>query len=294
MQRQRRDARVAREDGGRSITLMHVAIDHQRRLDAPLGEEHADGDRDIVEGAEPGALLGAGMMAAAGGVAGESGFQRKPSGEDRGVPPSRSSAARSRARSRAAGRSRAPRRHRPRHARGRVPPRSPPQAGQSPPRPGPRRGSERRGDHISAWGNGDRPESRRYRPRDGRSAAACGEDSAGAATCESVAISASTGKREAAIPRPFPHRGGTGRQQRDLPMNDASAPAAGRAFAVTHRGILAIAVPMTLAYLSTPLLGITDMAVIGRIGGRLRLHLLDLQFPEKRHDRPHRAGLWRR
>ena len=49
-------------------------------------------------------------------------------------------------------------------------------------------------------------------------------------------------------------------------MNDASAPAAGRAFAVTHRGILAIAVPMTLAYLSTPLLGITDMAVIGRIG----------------------------
>ncbi len=37
-------------------------------------------------------------------------------------------------------------------------------------------------------------------------------------------------------------------------------------FAVTHRGILAIAVPMTLAYLSTPLLGVADMTVIGRLG----------------------------
>ena len=35
---------------------------------------------------------------------------------------------------------------------------------------------------------------------------------------------------------------------------------------VTHRGVLAIAVPMTLAYLSTPLLGVVDMAVIGRLG----------------------------
>ncbi len=38
------------------------------------------------------------------------------------------------------------------------------------------------------------------------------------------------------------------------------------AFAVTHRTVLAIAIPMTLAYLSTPLLGIVDMAVIGRLG----------------------------
>jgi MATE family multidrug resistance protein len=41
---------------------------------------------------------------------------------------------------------------------------------------------------------------------------------------------------------------------------------AGLAFAVTHRSVLAIAVPMTLGYLSTPLLGIVDMAVIGRLG----------------------------
>jgi len=39
-----------------------------------------------------------------------------------------------------------------------------------------------------------------------------------------------------------------------------------RPFTVTHRGILAIAVPMTLAYLSTPLLGFADVAVIGRLG----------------------------
>ncbi len=37
-------------------------------------------------------------------------------------------------------------------------------------------------------------------------------------------------------------------------------------FEVTHRGVLAIAVPMTLAYLSTPLLGVVDTAVIGRLG----------------------------
>ncbi|MFD1695122.1 MATE family efflux transporter [Roseibium aestuarii] len=39
-----------------------------------------------------------------------------------------------------------------------------------------------------------------------------------------------------------------------------------RAFAVTHRGILKVAVPMTLAYLSTPILGVVDTAVIGRLG----------------------------
>jgi MATE family multidrug resistance protein len=39
-----------------------------------------------------------------------------------------------------------------------------------------------------------------------------------------------------------------------------------RPFQVTHRGVLAIAVPMTIAYLSTPLLGIVDTAVIGQLG----------------------------
>ncbi|WP_425356536.1 MATE family efflux transporter [Zhengella mangrovi] len=43
-------------------------------------------------------------------------------------------------------------------------------------------------------------------------------------------------------------------------------PAGGRPFEVNNRLVLAIAVPMTLAYLSTPLLGLTDTAVVGRFG----------------------------
>ncbi|MEJ8572548.1 MATE family efflux transporter [Microbaculum marinum] len=39
-----------------------------------------------------------------------------------------------------------------------------------------------------------------------------------------------------------------------------------RPFEVTQRGVLAIAIPMTIAYLSTPLLGIVDTAVIGQLG----------------------------
>ena len=39
-----------------------------------------------------------------------------------------------------------------------------------------------------------------------------------------------------------------------------------RPFAVTNRTVLAIAVPMTLAYLTTPLLGLTDTAVVGQFG----------------------------
>ena len=39
-----------------------------------------------------------------------------------------------------------------------------------------------------------------------------------------------------------------------------------RPFKVTNRLVLSIAVPMTLAYLTTPLLGITDTAVVGQLG----------------------------
>lgn len=39
-----------------------------------------------------------------------------------------------------------------------------------------------------------------------------------------------------------------------------------RSFIVTNRSVLAIAVPMTLAYLTTPLLGIVDTAVVGQFG----------------------------
>jgi MATE family multidrug resistance protein len=37
-------------------------------------------------------------------------------------------------------------------------------------------------------------------------------------------------------------------------------------FAVTHRGVFAIALPMTLAYLTTPLVGIVSLGVVGRLG----------------------------
>ncbi|GGD11142.1 MATE family efflux transporter [Aureimonas glaciei] len=45
----------------------------------------------------------------------------------------------------------------------------------------------------------------------------------------------------------------------------AQAPVS-RPFAVTHRAVLAITLPMTLAFLTTPLLGLTDIAVAGRLG----------------------------
>ena len=43
-------------------------------------------------------------------------------------------------------------------------------------------------------------------------------------------------------------------------------PARSRPFDVTSRSVIAIAVPMTLAYSSTPLVGLVDTAVIGRLG----------------------------
>ncbi|MCB1480373.1 MAG: MATE family efflux transporter [Rhodobiaceae bacterium] len=51
-----------------------------------------------------------------------------------------------------------------------------------------------------------------------------------------------------------------------VPVAPESVSANPRAFDVTHRGVFAIAVPMTLAYLSTPILGIVDTTVIGRLG----------------------------
>lgn len=48
--------------------------------------------------------------------------------------------------------------------------------------------------------------------------------------------------------------------------SEPAAEARVRPFEVTNRSVLAIAVPMTLAYLSTPLLGLVDTAVIGQLG----------------------------
>ena len=39
-----------------------------------------------------------------------------------------------------------------------------------------------------------------------------------------------------------------------------------RPFDVTHRMVWAITIPMTLAFLTTPLIGLTDTAVVGQVG----------------------------
>ncbi len=49
-------------------------------------------------------------------------------------------------------------------------------------------------------------------------------------------------------------------------MSDVQETASPRAVEVTHRRMLVIAVPMTLSHLTTPLLGLADMTVIGRLG----------------------------
>ena len=55
-------------------------------------------------------------------------------------------------------------------------------------------------------------------------------------------------------------------------MDQTSHPVlAARPFLVTHRSVLAIAVPMTLAYLTTPLLGLVDTAVVGQFGDAAKL-----------------------
>ncbi|MER8700074.1 MATE family efflux transporter [Mesorhizobium sp. M0207] len=58
--------------------------------------------------------------------------------------------------------------------------------------------------------------------------------------------------------------GSNTRLEQALPIEAHTTEA--RAFVVTNRSVLAIAVPMTLAYLTTPLLGIVDTAVVGQFG----------------------------
>lgn len=60
-------------------------------------------------------------------------------------------------------------------------------------------------------------------------------------------------------------RGQDDPEQREA-ASGGSAPRV-RPFAVGHRDVWRITLPMTLAFLTTPLLGLTDTAVVGRIGG---------------------------
>ncbi len=50
------------------------------------------------------------------------------------------------------------------------------------------------------------------------------------------------------------------------PDSDVLAPSLVRPFNVTHRMVLSIAIPMTLAGMTTPLLGLVDTGVIGQLG----------------------------
>ena len=59
---------------------------------------------------------------------------------------------------------------------------------------------------------------------------------------------------------PDPHR------LTDLLFKTDVLPQQGRAFEVTNHMVFSIAVPMTLAFLTTPLLGLVDTAVVGRLG----------------------------
>ena len=49
-------------------------------------------------------------------------------------------------------------------------------------------------------------------------------------------------------------------------MSDFSVSGKSRKFEITHKSVLQLAIPMTLAYITTPLLGLVDTAVVGRLG----------------------------
>lgn len=49
-------------------------------------------------------------------------------------------------------------------------------------------------------------------------------------------------------------------------MNEIPVSSEAKKFEVSHKSVLQLAVPMTLAYITTPLLGLVDTAVVGRLG----------------------------
>lgn len=49
-------------------------------------------------------------------------------------------------------------------------------------------------------------------------------------------------------------------------MSKTSGSSKAKGFEITHKSVLQLAIPMTLAYITTPLLGLVDTAVVGRLG----------------------------
>ena len=78
----------------------------------------------------------------------------------------------------------------------------------------------------------------------------------------------------------------------------------GGSFEVTHALVLSIAIPMTIGYLTTPIMGLVDTAVIGQLGvaaliGGLAvgtilvdIGIFHLQFSAFGNRRTNRPGFW--
>ena len=71
MHREGEDARIAGEYVGGAVALVHVEVDDQHHADGALGQKCERRDGNVVEGAEASVLRAPGMVAAAGGVAGD-------------------------------------------------------------------------------------------------------------------------------------------------------------------------------------------------------------------------------
>src|SRR5262249_33442139 len=65
MDRERVDRRIAPENRGSTVAVMYVAIDDHGAADQPVVLQPADGDGDIVDGAETLAVPGEGVMKSA-------------------------------------------------------------------------------------------------------------------------------------------------------------------------------------------------------------------------------------
>ena len=81
VEREGEGLRLAPKDRGGAVALMDVEIHDQRPLDQPFLTQDPDCDGDVVEEAEAGAVIGKGMVTAAGCVAGQSMLERETAGE---------------------------------------------------------------------------------------------------------------------------------------------------------------------------------------------------------------------
>src|SRR5713226_7532400 len=70
--RKSEDGWVVREDHGRAISLMYIAVDDSRSLNQAIATQHANRDGDVVQNAKPFTAIRKSMMGAAGEVRADS------------------------------------------------------------------------------------------------------------------------------------------------------------------------------------------------------------------------------